>query len=102
MEQHVLNPARGSEWICPQGRAGNEAGQAMRIIGDNNFSQFKTCLAAAHTFLLSKHEANEIFEHQKLVIEQNWQAVCDEAELSEVDRRLFWRRQFLNPFSLEK
>ena len=88
--------------ICPQGRAGNEAGQAMRIIGDNNFSQFKTCLAAAHTFLLSKHEANEIFEHQKLVIEQNWQAVCDEAELSEVDRRLFWRRQFLNPFSLEK
>lgn len=88
--------------ICPQGRAGNEAGQAMRIIGDNNFSQFKTCLAAAHTFLLSKHEANEIFEHQKSVIEQNWQAVCDEAELSEVDRRLFWRRQFLNPFSLEK
>jgi len=40
--------------ICPQGRAGDEAGQAMRIIGYNNFSQFKTCLSAAHNFLLSK------------------------------------------------
>lgn len=87
--------------ICPQGRAGNEAGQAMRIIGKNNLSQFKTCLDAAQNFLLSKDEAYEIFEHQKSVIEQNWQAVCDEAELSDVDRNLFWGRQFLNPFSTE-
>ena len=87
--------------ICPQGRAGKEAGQAMRIIGNNNFSQFKTCLSAAHNFLLSKDEAYGIFEHQKSVIEQNWQAVCDAAELSEVERNLFWRRQFLNPFSVE-
>lgn len=86
--------------ICPQGRAGNEAGQAMRIIGDNNLSQFKSCLAAAQNFLLSKADAYEIFTHQKSVIEQNWQAVCDEAELSEVDRKLFWGRQFLNPFSI--
>jgi serine/threonine-protein kinase HipA len=88
--------------ICPQGRAGNEAGQAMRIIGNNNLSQFKTCLSAAHNFLLSQDEAFGIFEHQKTVIEQNWQAVCDAAELSEVERNLFWRRQFLNPFSVEE
>lgn len=87
--------------ICPQGRAGNEAGQAMRIVGENNLSQFKTCLDAAQNFLLSKDEAHEIFEHQKSVIECNWQSVCDEAELGEVDRNLFWRRQFLNPFSIE-
>ncbi|MBL4630618.1 MAG: type II toxin-antitoxin system HipA family toxin [Paraglaciecola sp.] len=87
--------------ICPQGRAGNEAGQAMRIVGENNLSQFKTCLDAAQNFLLSKDEAHEIFEHQKSVIECNWQSVCDEAELSEVDRNLFWGRQFLNPFSTE-
>ncbi len=88
--------------ICPQGRAGNEAGQAMRIIGQNNLSQFKTCLAAAPNFLLSKEQAYGIFEHQKSVIENNWQSVCDEAQLTEVDRKLFWRRQFLNPFSLKE
>jgi serine/threonine-protein kinase HipA len=86
--------------ICPQGRAGNEAGQAMRIVGENNLSQFKTCLDAAQLFLLSKDDAREIFEHQKSIIEKNWQSVCDEAELSEVDRRLFLGRQFLNPFSV--
>lgn len=98
-KQLSLTPAYD---ICPQGRAGNEARQAMRIIGNNNFSQFKTCLSAAHNFLLSKDEAYGIFEHQKSVIEQNWQAVCDTAELSEVERNLFWRRQFLNPFSVEE
>jgi serine/threonine-protein kinase HipA len=30
-----------------------------------------------------------------------WEAVCDEAGLSVVDRQLFWRRQFLNPFAFE-
>lgn len=86
--------------ICPQGRTGNEAGQAMRIVGDNNLSQFKTCLMAAPKFLISKSEAFGIFEHQISVIGQNWQVVCDEAELSEIDRQLFCRRQFSNPFSV--
>jgi len=88
--------------ICPQNRAGNEQGQAMLILGNNNASQLSTCLAAAQNFLLSKDEAYGIFEHQKSVIETNWQSVCDEAELSEVDRILFWKRQFLNPFSVEE
>ncbi|MGH1471103.1 MAG: type II toxin-antitoxin system HipA family toxin [Cellvibrionaceae bacterium] len=88
--------------ICPQGRLGNEAGQAMRIIGENNLSQFKTCLSAAKNFLLKKDEAYAIFEHQKIIIEKNWQSVCDEAELNEVDRQLLWKRQFLNPFSVEE
>lgn len=88
--------------ICPQNRAGNEQGQAMLILGNNNASQFKTCLAAAQNFLLSNEEAYEIFEHQKSVIEQNWQSVCDEAELNEIDRKLFWKRQFLNPYSVEE
>jgi serine/threonine-protein kinase HipA len=87
--------------ICPQGRVGNEAGQAMRIIGENNLSQFKTCLSAAQNFLLSKDEASIIFEYQKSIIEQHWKSICDEAELNEVDRKLLWERQFLNPFSVE-
>lgn len=87
--------------ICPQGRTGNTAGQAMLISGKNNLSQLKTCLQAAHNFLLSKADAQEIFAQQKYIIEKNWAAVCDEAQLSTVDRKLLWHRQFLNPFSLE-
>jgi serine/threonine-protein kinase HipA len=85
--------------ICPQGRAGNEASHAMLISGNNNLSQLKTCLETAHTFLLSEQDAREIFEKQKSIIEEEWNSVCDEAKLNEVDRKLLWNRQFLNPFS---
>jgi len=88
--------------ICPQNRAGNEASQAMLIHGNDNLSQLKTCLETAHNFLLSKQDAHEIFEKQKKTIETNWNAVCDEAQLSLIDRKLFWTRQFLNPYSIEE
>lgn len=87
--------------ICPQGRTGSEATQAMLIFGDNRLSKLKTCLDATHHFLLSKNEAQAIFEKQRETIENNWDNVCDEAGLSTVDRRLFWQRQFLNPFAFE-
>ncbi len=86
--------------ICPQDRTGNEASQAMLISGNNNLSQLKTCLEAAKHFLLSEEDARAIFAHLIGAIEQHWQAVCDEAELSEVDRSLLWGRQFLNPYSI--
>lgn len=87
--------------ICPQGRTGNEASQAMLISGNNRFSKIETCLETAHNFLLSKDEAFSIFEKQKETIEQNWDAVCNEAELTEIDKKLLWNRQFLNPFAFE-
>lgn len=86
--------------ICPQSRAGQEASQAMLISGDNNLSQLKTCLAAAPNFLLSTHDARAVFERQIDTIESRWEDVCGEADLSEVDRRLLWKRCFLNPFSV--
>lgn len=85
--------------ICPQGRTGNEASQAMLISGNNNMSQLKSCVEAANLFLLSDEDARAIFAHLIETIENNWSAVCEEAELSEVDKRLFWGRQFLNPYS---
>jgi len=85
--------------ICPQGRTGNEASQAMLISGDNNLSQLKTCLGTAHNFLLSEEEARETFGHLTAAIEKHWGTVCEEAELNEVDKKLLWRRQFLNPYS---
>jgi serine/threonine-protein kinase HipA len=86
--------------ICPQGRTGNEASQAMLIAGNNNLSQLKTCLKTAHNFLLSAADAHAIFETQIAAIEKHWTSVCDEAELSEVDRKLLWGRQFLSPHSI--
>ena len=88
--------------ICPQGRTGNVASQAMLISGNNNLSQLRTCLKTAHNFLLSEKEARKIFSALTEVIEQNWGAVCEEAELNEVDKKLLWRRQFLNSYSIEQ
>ena len=88
--------------ICPQGRSGNEASQAMLISGNNNLSRIKTCLEAAHNFLLSKDDARAIVEKQIEAIEANWNRVCDEAKLNETDRKLLYGRQFLNPFSTER
>ena len=88
--------------ICPQGRTGNEASQAMLIHGSNNMSRLKTCLEAAHHFLLSKEEAREIFGNLTASIEQHWDDVSEEAELTAVDRKFLWERQFLNPYSIEQ
>lgn len=95
-QQLALTPAYD---ICPQARSGQQASQAMRILGAERTSQVATCIDAASAFLLNKQEAIHIVNHQVQVIEHEWQATCDEAVLSEVDRALFWRRQFLNPFA---
>jgi serine/threonine-protein kinase HipA len=87
--------------ICPQNRAGNEATQAMLIKGDNRFGKLSVCLEAAVDFLLDEGEAMALIEHQIRVISDGWEALCDEAKLSEVDRNLVMRRQFLNPFIFE-
>ena len=85
--------------ICPQGRTGNEASQAMLIHGDERMSRLSSCLDAAHVFLLSEEDALAIVEHQLGGIGEYWGQVCDEAGLGETDRRLLRGRQFLNPFA---
>ena len=87
--------------ICPQGRSGNEASQAMQILGRDRMSRLAVCLEAARNFLLEPHEAEEIVVRQIKTVRERWAEVCDEAQLSEVDRRFFWRRQFLNPYAFE-
>jgi serine/threonine-protein kinase HipA len=85
--------------VCPQPRTGNEASQAMLILGDNRMSQLSVCLAAAPNFLLNSEGARGIVKRQVQAIRDNWDKVCDEAQLTQVDRQLFWHRQFLNPFA---
>lgn len=87
--------------ICPQSRAGHIASQAMIVIGRNNFSQLKNCVATAHNFLLSMSQANEIIESIKESIHNNWNEICMEAGLASAARKALWGRQFLNPFAFE-
>lgn len=87
--------------ICPQGRTGGEATQAMLITGQNRFSQLTVCLEAAAHFLLQEGHARAIINAQLETIREQWEAVCDEANLNEVDRTFLWGRQFLNPFALQ-
>lgn len=95
-EHLTLTPAYD---ICPQGRAGEEASQAMLIVDQKRSSQIATCLAAAPHFQLDAPSAVRIVEHQVRAIGDHWASVCDEADLGEVDRTLFWGRQFLNPYA---
>lgn len=93
----TLSPAYD---ICPQGRTGNEATQAMLIRGENRMSTLNSCVAAAPVFLLTDDEAIAIIEQQITTIAGEWEGVCQEAELSETDKKLFAGRQFLNAYCM--
>jgi serine/threonine-protein kinase HipA len=83
--------------VCPQSRTGNEASQAMLIVGQNRMSHLSVCLDAASKFMLSNQDAQEIIEQLQHAINENWEMVCDEAKLTEMNRKLLMGRQFLNP-----
>ncbi len=85
--------------ICPQTRSGEEASQAMLIDGQRRSSQIATCLAAAPHFHLTDDRALAIVSHQVETMAAHWVSLCDEAKLGQIDRALFWGRQFLNPFA---
>ncbi|MCY4327780.1 MAG: HipA domain-containing protein [Rhodobacteraceae bacterium] len=87
--------------ICPQSRVGHEASQAMLLSGPERRSQLIHCLSAALHFHLSEEEALAMISQQIVCIKGQWNDVCDEAGLSQVDRNFFWRRQFLNPMAFE-
>ena len=94
----LLTPAYD---ICPQGRSGNEATQAMLITGENRMSQLRACLDAAPNFLLSETDASKIIAFQFDIVRSSWKKLVKETGLSEVEENQMWRRQILNPFIFE-
>jgi serine/threonine-protein kinase HipA len=98
-ETLALTPAYD---ICPQPRAGNETEQVMEI-GRDEFkkSQVVGCVERAGEYHLTAAQARQIIDHQIETIERRWPDVCDEAELTEVDRGRLRTRQFLNPYATE-
>jgi serine/threonine-protein kinase HipA len=73
----------------------------MHITGDNRQSRIAVCLEAAPNFLLAARDAEAIAARQIVTIRDRWDATCKEAGLSAVEKKLFWRRQFLNPFAFD-
>jgi len=87
--------------ICPQARGGLELNQAMLIDGQDKRSRLETCRAAAQSFLLDDGQARAIIDQQVATIRDAWRDVCDEAQLSAIDRGVLWRRQFLNDYAFD-
>ena len=97
-EHLTLTPAYD---ICPQSRSGNVASQAMLIVGDNRTSTLATSLEAAPNFQLGEKAAKDIITRQIGTIRHAWDDICEEAELTEVERNLFGHRIFLNDYIFE-
>lgn len=98
-EELALTPAYD---LCPQPRAGGETEQVMAIGADGwRYSQVAGCVERSETYHLTASDARDLIDHQIEVIQGHWAEVCDEAQLSAVDRGNLLHRQFLNPYATE-
>lgn len=95
----MLTPAYD---ICPQLRTGLVATQAMALGGDEgSHSTLLNCLSIASVFQISKDNAKEIIESLITVIREHWSDVCDEAEMTDIERTRLWQRAILNPYCFQ-
>ena len=94
-EQLTLTPAYD---ICPQSRTGGEASQSMNIHKSDKLSRLVNCLASTSSFVISEDSAKDLIQSLVTSIKEFYPEICQEAGLSEVDQKFFWRRQFLNPY----
>ena len=84
--------------VCPQGRSGETSTQAMAIGGDGyRESNVFGCIERAATYHLTKGQAGTIVDAQITSIRENWDEVCDLAELTHEQRAALFEMQFLNP-----
>jgi len=97
-EQLSLTPAYD---ICPQSRAGNVASQAMLILGHSRMSTLANCLEAAPKFHLGQRVAKNIITRQIGIIRDEWDDICNEAELIEVEQNFLGQHIFLNEYIFE-
>jgi len=79
-------------------RATRQAGHADQGRRPRQRAGHLPCGRAGH---LKEAEAAALIEHQITTITEHRQAVCEEAELPPVDRKLFAGRQFVNGHALE-
>ncbi|MGD9592828.1 MAG: type II toxin-antitoxin system HipA family toxin [Candidatus Berkiella sp.] len=87
--------------LCPQLRIGGEATQAMAIEGkQHNNSTLINVLSVSNSFLIDEASARIMVENQLSTISEHWQKLCDEVDLSAIERKKLWQKSILNPFCL--
>ncbi|TPG09981.1 hypothetical protein [Sphingomonas oligophenolica] len=64
-------------------------------------SRLALCVDAAPVFLLEMAQARTIIDAQIAIIRARFDATCDDAGISAVDRELLRDRQFLNLYAFE-
>ena len=57
------------------------------------------CIRAAPTYHLSLEQARAIVDHQIDVIRNTWREVCEQASMTQAERRLFAGRAVFNPYA---
>lgn len=86
--------------ISPQRRSTPVATHAIALTAaGDRASQFHVARAAASEFLLTAKQGQEVIDHVIGTIRRSWSDVCDEAELSTLERSQLWGREILNPYS---
>lgn len=97
-DQLELTPAYD---ICPQARSGETAEQAMAFDQHHRRdSRVALLIDAAESYLLDRGVAEDIVHAQIATITEEWDDVCEAAQLTDVERSRFLHRQFLNPHAL--
>lgn len=85
--------------VCPSPRATTVSSQAIGITRDGQrSSQLRLCREVAKDFLLSAAEADASIDRVLATIRADWIDVCDQAQLSAVERDSLWGREVLNPY----
>jgi serine/threonine-protein kinase HipA len=93
--------------ICPQGRSGESAAQAMAFTRADGArpgqrdARIALLVGACEEYHLARAQAREIVDRQIDVIRASWDEVCDLAELTQPQRQAFMGTQFLNSHALE-
>ena len=88
--------------VCPQGRSGTAAAQAMAFGRDGQRdARLSVLVDAASVFHLDRAAAEAIAQLQVDAINDNWDTVCDLAQLTAAERAAFMGRQFLNPYAFD-
>lgn len=88
--------------ISPGLRNVGEVEQAMAIGEDGwRWSQLAGCVSRSAAYHLTPTRAEEIVEEQVETIRENWDIVCDEAELTDGERSSMFENQFLNPYAFQ-
>ncbi len=87
--------------ICPQVRTGEEARQAIPYgPAGEQMSDLQMCVDVCATYGLSSAQARAIIDEQITVIEDQWDVVCDAAQLTAQQRSYLRGRQIMNPYAL--